>query len=491
MGDKYKVVPEDVVNHPHCQHGPTLLFARTSRNSQDPEFFYGCSACRSRKECPVWIPKDEGSLQSRKTNWSEKHFKFGLSRRTVREKILATKAKHRRYCHDCDSLFSKKDKSARTHIDHDVLVGITDEGLKEPTKFLRPKDDEKTQAQYFFTDETLRTFHRIFRKLGIRKVVCMGAPRLHEYLKIHSNGIQSYLLDIDKRFLDFYGDDEFAWYNMFNNYFFLGNRQQDEFEKFLVDTLNENVLLFVDPPFGCRSEPLTQSIKEISRTFGRLNNANQSLLPVFWIFPYYMENYVKNSMPEMEMCDYKVDYMNHNSYSSDKETSRKFGSPVRIFTNVPLKQIELPESEGYKYCSLCKRWVAAENQHCTYCRDCPSKNGQSYRHCQLCATCVKPNYVHCRSCGRCTQASGHSCAEYQAALNCWICRKRGHSERKCTAWTEILKRTGAKHGASNVRKGKRRCLICSVVGHNEKRCPQRERLLKEVTFLGQVSNIFD
>lgn len=196
-------------------------------------------------------------------------------------------------------------------------------------------------------------------------------------------------------------------------------------------------------------------------------------------------------MPEMEMCDYKVDYMNHNSYSSDKETSRKFGSPVRIFTNIPLKQIELPESEGYKFCSLCKRWVAAENQHCTSCRDCPSKNGQTYRHCQLCATCVKPNYVHCRSCGRCTQASGHSCVEYQAALNCWICRKRGHSERKCTAWAEILKRTGAKHGASNVRKGKRRCLICSVVGHNEKRCPQRERLLKEVTFLGQVSNIFD
>lgn len=65
----------------------------------------------------------------------------------------------------------------------------------------------------------------------------MGAPRLHEYLKIHSNGIQSYLLDIDKRFLDFYGDDEFAWYNMFNNYFFLGNRQQDEFETFLVETL--------------------------------------------------------------------------------------------------------------------------------------------------------------------------------------------------------------------------------------------------------------
>lgn len=89
LGDKYKVVPEDVVNHPHCQHGPTLLFARTSRNSPDPEFFYGCSACRSRKECPVWIPKDDGSLQPRKSNWSEKHFKFGLSRRTVREKVAS------------------------------------------------------------------------------------------------------------------------------------------------------------------------------------------------------------------------------------------------------------------------------------------------------------------------------------------------------------------------------------------------------------------
>lgn len=52
---------------------------------------------------------------------------------------------------------------------------------------------------------------------------------------------------------------------------------------------------------------------------------------------------------------------------------RKFGSPVRIFTNIPLNKLILPSNEGYRYCDICEYWVSEENQHCPQCNKCTSK----------------------------------------------------------------------------------------------------------------------
>jgi hypothetical protein len=46
------------------------------------------------------------------------------------------------------------------------------------------------------------------------------------------------------------------------------------------------------------------------------------------------------------MCDYQINYVNHGSFKS--AGGRKKGSPVRIFTNLPLEKVELPEGEGYR-----------------------------------------------------------------------------------------------------------------------------------------------
>ena len=62
----------------------------------------------------------------------------------------------------------------------------------------------------------------------------MGAPRLHGYLRSNHANIQSFLLDLDQRFYQFYDDSEFAWYNMCNNYFF-DNEQRKHLEKFLIN----------------------------------------------------------------------------------------------------------------------------------------------------------------------------------------------------------------------------------------------------------------
>jgi hypothetical protein len=52
---------------------------------------------------------------------------------------------------------------------------------------------------------------------------------------------------------------------------------------------------------------------------------------------------------------------------------RKQGSPVRIFTNVPLNRLTLPVAEGYRFCRLCDRWTSPENRHCDHCGSCTSK----------------------------------------------------------------------------------------------------------------------
>ena len=40
---------------------------------------------------------------------------------------------------------------------------------------------------------------------------------------------------------------------------------------------------------------------------------------------------------------------------------------------MPLKDIQLPESEGYKFCTNCKKYTFEENIHCEKCKLCPSK----------------------------------------------------------------------------------------------------------------------
>lgn len=249
--------------------------------------------------------------------------------------------------------------------------------------------------------------------------------------------------------------------------------------------------IFTDPPFGCRTEPLAYTLHALSRRFQTINKC-LDILPIFWVFPYYMETYVTNSMPEMSMVDYKVDYTNHDTYHSGKN-GRKFGSPVRLFTNVAQHLIELPSSENYRYCKQCKRWVSSENNHCDQCRCCSSKNGSTYVHCKLCETCTKPSYRHCNNCWRCTQVENHDCIKYQKELKCMICLHKGHNELNCTVWFDKCgkgEKEFSKLKAKIIKTKRRICFICFNKGHNERRCTHRLQLLDEISFLSQSYNKF-
>ncbi len=203
-----------------------------------------------------------------------------------------------------------------------------------------------------------------------------------------------------------------------------------------------------------------------------------------------MENYIQSVMPEMSMVDYMVNYTNHKLYHSGKN-GRKDGSPIRIFTNVPLNVVPLPVAEGYKFCKHCAKFTFKENVHCRKCSGCPSKNGSQYVHCELCALCVKPNYKHCTKCDRCTQVTNHDCAAYQRNITCWICSTKGHNEVHCKKWAECgsVKLLAVKKRSMKI--SKKICLLCSNAGHNERNCKKRRALLNEEKFLDVVSNIFN
>lgn len=281
---------------------------------------------------------------------------------------------------------------------------------------------------------------------------------------------------------------DFYHYNMFNNYFFGGEVCQQNFETFLECTDAEKCCIFTDPPFGGRTELLAAAFHTLNEKYRRKNNCH-TILPIFLILPYFMENYVQQYMPEMTMFDYKVNYTNHDSYN---DAGRKLGSAARLFSNVLPNLVRLPSAENYRQCRKCNRWVAPENKHCNRCQVCPSKNGAEYKHCTACELCVKPSYKHCYECGRCTQLENHRCAAYQSTLTCTICLRKGHNELNCCKWFDLC---GRKMNAINrlklkMRKtGVRTCLICFKNGHNEKKCTKRTELLREIRFLNDNYNL--
>lgn len=262
-----------------------------------------------------------------------------------------------------------------------------------------------------------------------------------------------------------------------------------------------STLLFTDPPFGCRSEPLAHTLHALQhrQAVVRGRPLPAAPLPIMWVFPYFQASYVQRCMPQLQASAYAVNYTGHRSYRTGPG-GRKLGSPVRLFTNVPAAlagRAAVPAAEGYTVCAPCgDRWLApGAGKHCARCGECASLNGAAYRHCAACELCVKPSYVHCEPCGRCAPGPGsgapHNCSLYRRHAQCWICRRRGHVERECVEWLAVA------GGGRTVRQDRRQmlvggriCLVCGRCGHNEKRCIERAERLDEWTFGGQVFNRF-
>ncbi|XP_073465270.1 rRNA N(6)-adenosine-methyltransferase ZCCHC4 [Aquarana catesbeiana] len=438
MSDGFQVLLGDQRKEgaPHCPHGPTLLFVKTAKGKEDGRRFYACSACRDRKDCKFFQWADEKVSEAKREAREEYNSScqppMSHDQYMIRfQEFIGLPLAKRKFCQDCQQLLLQNEWEG--HSGHHIVGDISVSQLRRPSQLLHPLVNKKSNAQYLFTDRSCSFLLDTIISLGYRRVLCVGTPRLHEWIRHQAcEGsklkVKSLLLDIDFRYSQFYSKYDFCHYNMFNHHFFGGEAPKEICQNFLQENNGEGIIMVTDPPFGGLVEPLAFSFKKMSAMWRTPSITGCFIeLPTFWIFPYFFEPRILQSSPGFAMLDYQVDYDNHTVYKHGK-TGRK-QSPVRIFTNLSPEKIVLPASEGYRFCSLCPRYVSSENKHCKTCNTCPSKDGRKWKHCSLCNKCVKPSWVHCSSCDRCC-LQDHPCGGDVGG--CFLCGEGGHKWRNCS-----------------------------------------------------------
>lgn len=453
------IVAEGDKTAPCCPHGPTLLFEKVGKGGEKGRRFYACSACRDRKDCNFFQWEDdkvsEARLLAREAENKLKRPPFTQQEYSTRfRKFAALRLDEKKFCQDCQMLLLPGDLS--THSSHRSTAIIAAQ-LRRPSALLRPLDNKKSNAQYLFTDRSSHFLLDTLAGLGYKKVLCVGTPRLQELIKLRNleqkhEPMKSLLLDIDFRYAQFYSQDEFCHYNMFNHHFFNGEASSAVLQAFLRQSDGEKVVMVADPPFGGLVKPLANSFSLISKTWKKLQSSDGSNvdMPMIWIFPYFFEPRILECLPSFIMLDYQIDYDNHPLYKHGK-TGRK-QSPVRLFTNISPRDIVLPKEEGYRLCSVCERYVWSLNKHCTKCNVCPSKDGREWKHCSECGKCVKPSWRHCQSCGHCALPD-HPCGHSQGKEGCFNCGSLEHKRKGCPLKDSHRinnHRSKAKNGSKNV-----------------------------------------
>ncbi|XP_031441060.1 rRNA N6-adenosine-methyltransferase ZCCHC4 [Clupea harengus] len=425
---------------PSCPHGPTLLFEKVNKGEESGRRFYACSACRDRKDCNFFQWEDEkvseARQQAREEENRSKRPPFTHVEYTSRfREFVSLPLDQRRFCVDCQVLLLPRDWDEHSNHHAELSDEITVARLRRPSLLLCPLENKKSNAQYLFADRSCHFLLDMLSRLGFRKILCVGTPRLHELIKLRnvegtSETTRSLLLDIDFRYSQFYGQDEFCHYNMFNHHFFGGKEPAGVFLDFLREEEGSKVVMVTDPPFGGLVKPLAHSFRQMADAWRGLQSCttvnSQAEMPMVWIFPYFFEARIVECFSSFTMLDYQVDYDNHALYKHGK-TGRK-QSPVRLFTNLPARDVVLPEEEGYRFCAICERYVSARNKHCPECNACPSKDGREWKHCDDCRKCVKPSWQHCTSCGRCALPD-HPCRQGQTG--CFNCGSLQHKHRAC------------------------------------------------------------
>lgn len=260
--DSISVLIQDMTNHPHCRsHGPALLFSRRIPG-QPVQQFFACSAVRDRNACPIMydqkaLPTNEELMRAHMSRTNQQisirqeviYFiylvilVFLINNTFIRliyfffNNIQIEESTNRicGYCAKCQSLFGYS--SLSKHADHEGFQSdLSKEELQIPTRWLRPLNNDSKEAQYFFSDTTLNCLAGIFISNNFRKIICVGAPRLYEYLSSHIERlkINTILLDLDDRLELFYDPKEYFRYNMFNNHFLDGQHRSAAFKEFLT-----------------------------------------------------------------------------------------------------------------------------------------------------------------------------------------------------------------------------------------------------------------
>ncbi|XP_065071860.1 rRNA N6-adenosine-methyltransferase ZCCHC4-like [Rhopilema esculentum] len=463
-------IPDGDMISPYCQHGPTILFERYFKDKSSRRF-YACSASRDRKGCPFFQWEDEKITAGKHIVQSEFTNKLDQEKATVekfhqvREESLSSKMSLF-FCYQCGHVFTST--AMENHQEHKTAE-LSKSDLNKPSKFLAPAENKKTNAQFFFSDSCCSFIVSTLVRLGFEKIISLGVPRIHEKIQNNysrkSGKQESILLDIDKRYAQFLPATEFLHYNMFNNFFFGGEDAKSIFKEFLSNVDSKKIALVMDPPFGGLMSLLASSIGRLRALYETDSTTNTGDLTIVMIFPYFLESHVSEAFPTLNMTDYRVCYENHPNF---KQRTAERGSPIRIFTNIPDKDFVLPASDGYRFCKVCKRYVAANNIHCAQCNACTSKDGRQYVHCEMCQKCVKPGRIHCQTCNSC-EAKDHECRrKTMDSFTCHICGDTGHKRKDCPEKSRLnLKRKSSGNTEIKGKKLKKSNSKCSKKKKNK------------------------
>ena len=147
------------------------------------------------------------------------------------------------------------------------LSKLTKSDFKSPVSVLRPKSQDKKEAQYFFSESSSDQIMHIIKSQCFTNVLCVGCPSLFENLP-PSVFNQSLLIDIDARLKNFYGEKQFLWGNFFNGHFFHGETSAEVFQNFLINC--DKLLIIFDPPFGAKTELISHSLNRVRIQLGRV-----------------------------------------------------------------------------------------------------------------------------------------------------------------------------------------------------------------------------
>ena len=417
-----KLLDSDFSANPVCSHGPTLLF-----EDIDCKRFYSCSSCRNRNDCDFYMSAEEWIKIQSSVELQNKYSK-NVSVLTSESKnnyfydkrVRKMSKNEIKFCQNCSLIISSKDQLIG-HKRHEILSEINRKLLRNPTELMNSLTNNKFCAQYLFSNQTKKfLINEIIMKNGFNRVISIGCPTVHEYIECRKNRlkIKSILLDIDDRYKQFYSSKKFLKYNLFNNYFFDEIKGQKTFHKFIEDSAKESIILIVDPPFGGLIEAMAKTIEKISEIWRKTKQITDKsqMIPILLFFPYFNEKRITTTIPSLRMSDFMVDYRNHSKFHSNS-SGRKFGSPVRIFTNIQLSSIVLPETDGYHYCDNCIKYVSKNNKHCFECKDCTARDGKPYNHCYKCKKCVKQTWNHCNRCDIC-HLKQQLCPKIRTEFNC-------------------------------------------------------------------------
>ncbi|CAN7995778.1 unnamed protein product [Ixodes hexagonus] len=428
-----ELLEHDSTEVPFCKHGPALLFRRVGTAGKNSgRAFFACSGCRKRKDCVLFVWQDELLSRPIPDSKTWEHVRREVvptsSHDQLYQKLREVSRRppsERFFC--CRKLLTRSEVGA--HRAHPIKTPVEDDDLRRPSRLLNADVTNSTKAQFFFSDMCVSFVGDLLEQQNFDRVICVGTPSIHEHLRESCPKLPSILLDIEQTYEQFYSPSEFGWFNMFNGFLFRGISAERMVQRHLGSGCK--CALLIDPPFG-------GLVDAIARTLGKMvadAAALGSSLNVLWFFPYFNEKRILGAMPSLRMLDFAVDYRNHSAF---KDAGRTKGSPVRIFTDIPLGQVQLPLDQ-YEYCDKCDRWVSVLNKHCNICKDCTSKDGGPYKHCGKCGMCVKESYKHCLRCQKCLP-QGHVCGS--TGVVCFVCKMPGHKSVQCTANGREEKKAG-------------------------------------------------